>query len=106
MAKKSSPRDPNLDHPAVKLYIDICHSTPNHIQREAIAAAVKKLDLYEEILRQFMLEGRPPQKVNWTLERYTNAMADRGRPKPVDAPRSTLISTEEEAWIRSRKMLI
>jgi hypothetical protein len=101
MPRKPQPRDPNLDHPAVKLYIDICHSTPNHVQRQAIVDKVMQLDLWEQILKQFMLESRPAHRVDWTLERYANATADRGRPT-VDGLRSTVISPDEDAWMRRR----
>ena len=105
MPRKSPPRDPNLDHPAVKLYIDICRSTPNHIQRAAIVATVKQLDLYEAVLRQFMLESRPPQRVDWTLERYQNATADRGRQTVGGQPYAVEVSDEELEWMRSRTLL-
>jgi hypothetical protein len=102
--RKSPPRDPNLDHPAVKLFIDICHSTPNHVQRAAIVAQVKQLDLYKAILIKFMNEGRPAHRVDWTLERYGNA-----QPKLQPANTTTTntfdTSPEEEAWMRSRTLL-
>lgn len=101
MPRKSQPRDPNLDHPAVKLYIDICHSTPNHFQRELIVGTVTQLDLYEEILRKFMSEGRPAQRVDWTLERYRNNLP--ANPHETHAQKIEVpISPEEEAWMRSR----
>lgn len=105
MPRKPQPRDPNLDHPAVKLYLDICHSTPNHIQRAAIVAKVTRLDLYDQILRQFMNEGRPRHRVDWTLERYQNALptgvgkqrTDAGDQRPFEP-----VSPEEDAWMRQR----
>jgi len=105
MPRKQPPRDPNLDHPAVKLYIDICHCTPNHIQREAIIATVEQLDLYEVVLRQFMMEGRPPQKVHWTLERYGNQLPKQIAPSKSGTGEAAPISPEEEAWMRSRTRL-
>lgn len=112
--RKTPPRDPKLDHPAVQLYIDICHSTPNHCQRELIVAAITKLDLYEEILRKFMSEGRPPQRVDWTLERYENAIkalavgavgrptSDAGRGSSPTVKEGFFTSAEEEDWVRNR----
>jgi hypothetical protein len=101
--RKPQPRDPNLDHPAVKLYIDICHSTPNHVQRQAIVDKVTKLDLYGEILRQFMTEGRPPHRVDWTLERYHNALPSAvGRGSSPTVKEGFEVSPDEDAWMRRR----
>lgn len=103
MPRKPKPRDPNLDHPAVKLYIDICHSTPNHIQRAAIVDKVQKLDLYKEILVQFMKEGRPPHRVDWTIERYQNNLPPAiARSTSPTASEGSPISPEEEAWMQKR----
>lgn len=68
--KKTKERDPNLDHPAVVLYRDICHITPNEQQRADIVAASVDLDRYGGVLRKFMSEGQRPNRVDWTLERY------------------------------------
>jgi hypothetical protein len=77
-----SPRDPNLDHPAVKTYRDICHLTPNHFQRQEIVTTIKwgaevlgnneksALAHWEGTLRKFMLEGCNPKRVDWAMDRY------------------------------------
>lgn len=71
----AKPRDPLLDHPAVMLYREICHVTPNHEQRKLIAESVVDMDAYRGVLEKFMQEGRPPNRVDWTLERYTDNLS-------------------------------
>lgn len=76
---RTATRDPNLDHPAVLLYREIVHLTPNHQQRVDIVVTVGPegeygLKLYEAVLRRFMGEGRPPKRVDWTLDRYEEAL--------------------------------
>jgi hypothetical protein len=74
---KQRERDPLLDHAAVKLYREVCHLWPNHVQRRQIAGAVgdsaKALALYREVLTQFMVEGQPKQRADWTVERFQKA---------------------------------
>jgi hypothetical protein len=76
-----SSRDPNLDHPAVQLYREICRLTPNVVQRREIVVTVdwgkgilgspkRALEHWEGTLKKFMLEGRPPQRVDWAMDRY------------------------------------
>jgi len=64
-------------HPAVRAYREICHYKPNQIQRELIVNKVgdeaRAVSLYIEVLTAFMAEGRPPQRVDWTLERFVEA---------------------------------
>jgi hypothetical protein len=79
MSQAKRPRDPNLDHPAVKKYRDIIRLTPNWIQRRDIALTVHvngngELDLWEEILIRFMREGRNPKRVDWLCDRFETAL--------------------------------
>lgn len=66
-------KDTALLHPLVVAYRDICHSTPNAQQRRDIISTVTDASLWDCVLKQFMREGRPPQRVDWTLERYVKA---------------------------------
>src|ERR1043165_7844893 len=70
-------RDPLLDHTAVKLYREVCRSTPNHVQRQQIANIVgdsaQSLALYRDVLTQFMNEGQPRYRADWTIERFEKA---------------------------------
>ncbi|SRR6266496_303816 len=79
--KKRAPRDPNLDHPAVQLYREICHLTPNHVQRREIAVTVdwgkqqlgdpkRALEVWKGVLEKFMLEGCNPKRVDWAMDRF------------------------------------
>ena len=52
-----------------------------------------------------MLESRPPQRVDWTLERYQNATANRGRQTVGGKPYAVEVSDEELEWMRSRTLL-
>ena len=71
------PRDPLLLNFAVVVYRDLCHLTPNHEQRKKIAGTVTDNNLWYSVCEAFMAEGRPPQRVDWLLERYAKA---RGQP--------------------------
>lgn len=66
------------NHPAVALYRELCNRKPTSYQRQAIIETVgdsaPALALYREVLDQFMFEGRPPQRVDWTLERFVKAL--------------------------------
>jgi DNA-binding MarR family transcriptional regulator len=55
---------------AVSLCRKITHRSPNEKQRQDITAQVKDLERWKVILDAFMLEGQPPQHVDWMLERY------------------------------------
>ena len=79
MPPKGQPRDPNLDHPGVKLYREIVRLTPNWIQRRDIALTVHvdtpgELSLWEQIVTQFMREGRNPKRVDWICDRFETAL--------------------------------
>jgi hypothetical protein len=84
-------RDSNLDHPAVKLYRDICHITPNHVQRREIVVTINwakeevcfgtdeqrlksAVNNWEGVLRKFMLEGCNPKRVDWAIDRFESRM--------------------------------
>lgn len=103
--RKAPPRDPNLDHPAVKLYRNICHATPNHVQRAAIVAQVANLELYEAVLTRFMSEGRPAHRVDWTLERYNNEQSKVPPTRSQNTAPVVETTPEEEDWMRSRLRL-
>src|ERR1043165_5673128 len=70
-------RDPLLDHAAVKLYREVCRSTPNYVQRQEIAQVVgdsaRSLAIYRDVLTQFMNEGQPRYRADWTIERFGKA---------------------------------
>src|SRR5690348_10310646 len=78
--KSKEQRDPLLSHPAVKLYREVCRLWPNQVQRAAIAECVgesmKALDLYREVLTQFMKEGQPKHRADWTIERFQKAQPE------------------------------
>jgi hypothetical protein len=74
-------RDPNIDHPAVKLYREVCHLMPNWFQRKEIVTTVnwgteqlksteRALSVWKGILERFMLEGCNPKRVDWAMDRF------------------------------------
>ena len=68
------PRDPLLDHPAVKTYRDIMHLTPNEAQRKAISEAVTddRLGKWSDTLQNWTLHGWKPGNVAGQLESLQN----------------------------------
>lgn len=70
--KEAKKRDPNLDNPAVKLYREIVHLQLNYLQREEVALMVTNLGIWEAVLLEWMLEGRPPKNVLSMLKVYRN----------------------------------
>jgi hypothetical protein len=99
-AGESKTRDANLDHAAVRAYRDICHSTPNALQRADIVAAVGDMETWEDILRQFMREGRPPHRVDWALERYGKVAGTHGQPVArQQAERASLPAQASDDWL-------
>lgn len=64
------PRDPLLDHPAIRSYRDIVHLQLNHVQRECVANEVTNFRVWEAVLLEYMLEGRPPKNVLSMLKTY------------------------------------
>jgi len=89
--------DPLLKNPAIVIYRDHCRLTPNHEQRKAIAEKIRgpDLTLWRDLCAAFMQEGRPPQRVDWLLERYENARAS-----PPEVKQET--REEKEARLRKR----
>lgn len=55
--KPRGTRDPLIDHPAVRAYRGILHTTPNAVQRQAIAEAVTDITAWEEDLRHWAGHG-------------------------------------------------
>lgn len=75
---KVKQRDPNLDNQAVKLYRDVVHLQLNHIQRECVADEVTNFRIWEAVLLEYMLEGRPPKNVLAMLKTYRNMNGGNG----------------------------
>lgn len=71
-AKEPKKRDPNLDNDAVKKYREIVHLQANYLQREEIALTVTNLRIWEVVLMEWMLEGRPPKNILSMLKVYRN----------------------------------
>lgn len=63
------------DPRAIRLYRQICRRAPNYYQRQEITATATNTEQWEATLRQFMLEGQSPHRIDWLLERYCNAVA-------------------------------
>ncbi|MFL6210997.1 MAG: hypothetical protein ACJ74W_19265 [Pyrinomonadaceae bacterium] len=92
--------DPDLQHPAVRLYRDVLHHTPNHGQRAEIAATVSDLALYERVLRDPLSETLHKSHLThkWALERYQNggrrpgaqAQPSVSLPQPTPAERDAI----------------
>ena len=62
--------DPNLDHPAVKLYRDVMKFCPNAGRRSDIAITVKDLNLWKEILEAWKARKWNPLTPQWMLSEY------------------------------------
>ncbi|MFC1879382.1 hypothetical protein ACFLZW_05665 [Chloroflexota bacterium] len=95
--KDTKTRDPLLKHPAVILYRDFMHLTPNHTQRPAIAAAAVDLELWQDTLQHWAGHGWRPTNVTGMLDSYhkggkaacrlCSRTASKAAPKPpVPAP--------------------
>lgn len=77
-----SKRDPQLDHPAVRIYRDACRLTPNHIQRREIIVTIewaveemgysvdRALVTWKAVCEKFRLEGNNPKRVDWIMDRF------------------------------------
>jgi hypothetical protein len=87
-------RDANLDHPAVKSYREVFHLWPNWFQRGEIVTTfdwakkelkravsptvgisdeqltARALIHWNVVLKQFALEGAPPKRVDWIMDRF------------------------------------
>lgn len=62
--------DPNVNHPAVKVYRDILRLMPNWGFRKDIVATVKDLDLWTKILTEWRERKWNRWKINWMLSEY------------------------------------
>jgi hypothetical protein len=85
LRKKSTPNGVDTlasEKDPVALCRRITNRSPNEQQRLKIIAQVKDLARWRETLEKFMLEGQPPQKVDWMLERYHG----RGQPTANSPP--------------------
>jgi hypothetical protein len=79
---RSAPRDPNIDHPAVRMHRQIVRLTANHIQRREIVATIhwatqemgleadRALLIWQSVLKNYMLEGKRPTNVKYMLDLY------------------------------------
>lgn len=76
------------DHPAVKIYQKICGRPLNALQQIEVVNTVQDAQLYERVLIQFMLETRPVERVDWTLERYREQL-------PAT---TTIVAAESDHW--------
>lgn len=75
-------RDPNLDHPAVRMHRQIVRLTANWIQRKEIIATIdeavneyglepdRALLIWQTVLKQYMLEGKRPTNVKYMLDLF------------------------------------
>lgn len=76
------PADERLKHPAVVTYRDICHRTPNELQRQAIIDGIgddpAKLEQYAQVLRDWMLSGWNPGNVAGQLDALAHGGAGSG----------------------------
>lgn len=59
----------------IQLYRKICRCAPNYLQRQEITALITDTGTWERVLTQFMLENRPVNRMDWLLQRYTEATA-------------------------------
>lgn len=74
---------------AVRLCRELTGRSPNAAQRAEIAAQVRDLDRWRAVLTEYALEGRPPNRVDWMLERY------HGRGAARDGPPGAFVLTPE-----------
>ncbi len=66
-----------MDHPAVVMYRDLCHITPNEIQRQLIAEHNPELPRWELSIKEWMAHGWNKANVPGMLERYESPPAPR-----------------------------
>lgn len=81
---QAAQRSTKPTHPAVALMRRVTGRQPNPAQRAAIEREVDDLATWQAVLEQYALEGRPPNRVDWMLERY-RAAAARASPQPEPA---------------------
>ena len=66
-------RDPNLDHPAVKVYRDVFKLCPNFGYRKDIVLTVdhfKNLELWKKVVEQWKREKRHPFRIGGLLAEF------------------------------------
>jgi len=68
---KNKPRDPLLDHPAVKMYRRVMHLTANTTQRKSIAEKVIDNNAWFDALEHWAGHGWRPTNVSGMLDSYT-----------------------------------
>lgn len=68
------PRDPNLDHPAVKIYRDMAHLTPDECQRAEIAAQVVDTVKWTGVIRAWLMHGNKKANVSGMLDWYRDGI--------------------------------
>lgn len=88
----AKPRDPLLDHPAIIVYKDVMHLTPNELQRQEIARRVGengRLESYRALLTDWNLHG-------WNRQNIA-AQLDALEGKPRNTPQQ---SSNESIWGR------
>lgn len=69
------------DHPAVRAYVAALHETPNAVQSAQIAETVSDLDIWQQVLTDWQLNGWGERSVGKMLDRYRKTL-----PAPVGTP--------------------
>jgi hypothetical protein len=73
--KTAKPPAANMDNPAVVMYRDLCHVTPNDIQRQLIADHNPELAHWELSIKEWLAHGWNKANVPGMLERYESPTA-------------------------------
>ena len=75
-------RDPNLDHPAVRMHREIVHRWPNHVQRKFIISTIdwatqemgfeadRALLIWQTVLIDYMATGKNVMNTKYMLDLY------------------------------------
>ena len=71
------PSDPNLEHPAVKVYRELCKLTPDAVQRGAMVEDVRDTGQWEEVIRRWLLAGYRKTNLAGMLDWYRNGIPER-----------------------------
>lgn len=71
--KKVDDKSSTSSHPAVVAVKEVCRYSPNQIQRDEIIARIGNVDAWREVLRAFMLAGKPACKIDWVLKNYSDS---------------------------------
>ena len=86
---KRPPTDPNLQHPAISAYRDICRLTPAVAVRQDIVETVADIELWKETLHTWLLKGWNPRNIGGQLDVYRNGFRERtngSKPDPSYHP--------------------